>query len=1339
VTPESFLADRKQRNIALDGSRFSAVGAFDGRGTHALEIALATAGGRPRADDLRRAWRARHGAAPNPLLLIAAYQDSGAWKASICGPVGDEPPVETDLDLGLVERIAAAALDQPSRHQAIRFLGGIFAEVESELPGIRNHGMLATHELRDGVPLRADWPAECERARPFLSSHGRELVEKLGFTIDQHSTATTVLSIGDARRAIAVFLEETEEFEAPAARFDSTSPVTHALAYADRAELPWVVVTRGTQIRLYSSRPDVGVGRKGRADTYVEANLALVPDDKAGYVTLLFSSDALKTDGTLTEILETSRDYAAGLGTRLRDRVYEEAVPTLALALAKRHVGDLDEAALDAIYEEALTVLFRLLFVAYAEDKDLLPYRSNGAYRDHALKTRARELAERRAAGPLVFDENATDLWTEVADLWTAIDKGNVERGVPPYNGGLFSTDADVNAAGAALAELKLTNAEFGPALVALLVDEAEDDVVGPVDFRSLSVREFGTIYEGLLESSLSVAPSDLALDIKRNYVPAHNGDEVIVEAGVVYFHNRSGARKSSGTYFTKPFAVEHLLDHALEPALDDHIARIGELVDAGEDAKAAEAFFDFRCVDLAMGSGHFLVAAIDRIEARLSGFLALNPIPQVTAELDRLRAGAYEALGPLGEGVEIEHASLLRRQVARRCIYGVDLNPVAVELARLGIWIHTFVPGLPLSFLDRTLVPGDSLTGIGTLDEAIQALDPEHLPEQPSLFRDEILAVLGRAESALRRLARTSDASASEIADARHAQAEALEAVQPASDLFDLIAAARLGEAAPLTRFDEASLVLNADLAEARNLAQKMRSLHFPVAFPEVFARERPGFDCILGNPPWEEVMVDETTFWSLRFPGFRGQSPVKQRKAIARFRGDRADLVAEYDAEVATMDRLRRALTAGPYPGMNQGNADVYKAFCWRFWQLVCEGGRFGVVLPRSALAAKGSALWREAVLGSAQFTDVTTLLNSGGWVFDDAEPRYTIGLVSVQRTRVANAKVRMRGPFASRSRFDTGIVQPAAALAAADFATWSEGASFPLLPSEKAGGIFLKLRAHPRFDAADGWRARPIQGDFNATTHRGEFSFEPHDGYWPVYKGSSFNLWEPDTGEYFAWADPVAITAVLQRRRERSGMRSGSPFSEFPSDWLCDPATLPCRSPRLAFRDVTRATDSRTVRAALVPPDVIITNSAPFLVWPQGDEHDQAFLLGVLCAMPLDWYARRFVELHVNFHILNSFPIPRPRRSDPLRERVEEIAGTLAAVDDRYTHWAGAVGVSVGGVAEDAQKAELAAELDALVARLYGLNEEDLCHIFETFHEGWDHVPRLERVLACFRELA
>ena len=154
-------------------------------------------------------------------------------------------------------------------------------------------------------------------------------------------------------------------------------------------------------------------------------------------------------------------------------------------------------------------------------------------------------------------------------------------------------------------------------------------------------------------------------------------------------------------------------------------MARLTALLDRGDEAGAGEAFFDFRVADISMGSGHFLVNAVDHIEARLTSFLTEHPLPSVNIELDNLRKAALERLGDGAAGFEgIEQAALVRRQVARRCIYGVDLNSISVELARLALWIHTFVPGLPLSFLDRTLVCGNSLTGIGSLDEAVEAVE---------------------------------------------------------------------------------------------------------------------------------------------------------------------------------------------------------------------------------------------------------------------------------------------------------------------------------------------------------------------------------------------------------------------------------------------------------------------------------------------------------------------------------------------------------------------------------------------------------------------------------------
>ena len=236
---------------------------------------------------------------------------------------------------------------------------------------------------------------------------------------------------------------------------------------------------------------------------------------------------------------------------------------------------------------------------------------------------------------------------------------------------------------------------------------------------------------------------------------------------------------------------------------------------------------------------------------------------------------------------------------------------------------------------------------------------------------------------------------------------------------------------------------------------------------------------------------------------------------------------------------------------------------------------------------------------------------------------------------------------------------------------------------------------------------------------------------DGFWPVYKGASFDLWTPDTEIYYAWADPVPILEFIQSKRQRGGRNSRSAHSEFSMEYLQDRKTLPCYQARVAFRDVTRSTDRRTVIACLVPPKVFVTGKAPYFLWPHGDEKDQAFLLGVLSSIPLDWYARRFVETSLSFFVINPFPIPRPSRENALWQRVVELSGRLACLDDRFAEWAKQVGVACGPLEED-EKEDKIHELDAVAAHLYGLSESQLVHIFETFHKGWDYSARLSGVL-------
>ena len=1317
-----------------------------------LEVVLVESAVRPRAPVLRQAWSKRRAGRASPVLLVVFYPSSDGGRVSLCGPSGEQPVVRHDLDVSQVERLAAVALGEPNHHAATRFLLAALAELDSPVPGLRNVGLLATHELVAGVREMAEWADAVGRSSPLLAERGRRLVERLGYSVQPLGINTSMLTVGGRNRAVAVFCDEDEPFDAPARRFGGASPVSRGLAVADQQNVDWVIFTRASEIRLYAARADTGVGRKGRSETFVEVNLSLLPSDQAGYLHLLFSADALVDGGTFEKILGNSERFAAELATRLRERIYYDMVPALAKAVADRLSRDPSDEELDDAYEQVMLILFRLLFVAYAEDKDLLPYSTNNHYHHHSLKLIALRLLDDRQQGRDRYDERATSLWDDICHLWDAVDKGNDSWGVPAYNGGLFSDDPQLSQAGAELLTLRLTDAEFAPVLARMLIDETPEGQ-GPVDFRALSVREFGTIYEGLLEARLAVAQDDLTVrNVKgqSTYVPARRDDPVVVEAGAVYLHNRLGVRKATGSYFTKPFAVEHLLGNALAPALDDHIERLNRLRQEDNPTGLAEAFFDFRCADIAMGSGHFLVAALDRIEARLSAWLALHPVPAVTGELTRLRNTALQSLGELGAGVDIESSSLIRRQVARHCIYGVDRNRVAVELARLAIWVHTFVPGLPLSFLDHNLICGDSLTGVGTLDEVVAEFEPDADPTVPTLFRTQLEDLLARARSALLRLARTSDATKREIDEARAAHQDAQAAVAGARALFDVVAAHRAGACRLPENYDENTFIRISRTERVVNQIRKLDPVHFPAAFPEVFLRDRPGFDCVLGNPPWEKAKVEKQQWWGRHKPGIRALSVGKMNAVINALQQSRSDLDDAYQRDMDEAKQiaalLRRTFDLGA------GDTDLYQAFGWRFWHLAAEGGAIGVVLPRQALTAPGYQKWRKTVLADGAFADTTLLVNNGKWVFEDVHPQYTIALCSIRKGQAHVGKVTMRGPYASRPAYNNRTA--ATEIPVDEFKSWSETAVFPLVPSDAALDTLRKLRNHPRFDRSDldrfpdspfspRWRARPYRElDAAMDKHRltldsGRAAKTPGSGFWPVYAGKSFDPWEPDTGAYYASVDAQSITAHLQAKRRRGHRNRRSAFSEFDTDWIRDESTLACHRPRILFRDVARATDTRTVRAALVPGEVVAVHTAPSLLWPKGTARDEAYLLGILSSMILDWYARRVIELHLTFNILNSFPIPGlTHEESPVARRVLEIAGRLAAVDDRFAEWAAEVGVPVGSVRDEAEKTDLVCELDACVAHLYGLDESDLAVIYETFHERTDYSERHSAVLEHFR---
>ena len=1419
---------------------------ISGKGSHPLEVRICKSPTRPKISSLKAAQKKIKNGRAAPVLLTVVH----GGQASFCGLSGDHPSVYREIPLPLAEKFCRTALKQANRHKVHQFCSHFLPSIETGLFGLNNRGMFSSYHLLDGVKKSPYW----KKAEELSAEEGtfdferEELLEKLGFHLSPLDNLTYILKSRDKKRALAILLESSENHESRESRFNHQSPVRYALDRADEENMPYVLMIQDNHIRLYKAGKEEGLSPNSQTETSIECQLSLLSKEHLGYLWLIFSAEALSEGGSFEKIREESKRFSADVAENLKERIYDEIVPQIARGVF--HAKDLKKSSsekdLRQIYEMALTILFRLLFIVHAEDNDLLPYNTNSAYKKRSLKQKALELSKLFSKGGQ-RDEEGESHYKETANLWRAIDKGNPEWGIMAYNGGLFSSEKSISKTGFEISKLSISNRFFASALKSLLLMDTEDQGfrlrgLAPVDFRFIGPKEFGTVYEGLLESSLSIAQQDLVLDKDKIYVPVKKPKlsskrsskkianiKVDVKKGELYLHNQSGARKASGSYYTKSFAVEHILDHSLEPALHKHFERLNKLSD---DKEREKEFFNFKVADISMGSGHFLVAAVDRIEKGMADYLDNRPLKAVQSILKKLKTSADKNLQKLSSSnnyFPVENRKLLARHIAKHCIYGVDNNELAVQLARLSLWTHTFIPGLPLSYFNHNLICGNSLLGIGTIEE-FQSEFKDKTDEQNLSFdligREELLA---QAKKPLEEMKILSDSNLKEVARSRKVQQALESSLKDTKALFDVMIYHRIHNKRDINKIEglilawkknPSSIHRSKELKLAQSELKGLQSLHFPIAFPEVFLRERPGFDCIIGNPPWEKVKLEEHAFYARHFPGLRGLSQREREVKYKKTRGKYPHLVKEYKTELSNVTKLKNILRQTSFSQTGSGDSDLYKFFSWRFWHLICaEGGFLGVVLPGNVFSSKGSELFRKEIFKKAT-VNIMMLLNNKKWIFAEVHAQYSIALLSsrkqlkntatplklfpnnglnkrnssninlkshatlsrIQKTSDKNISkhpsdltkfknhfhfekakffqkptnqikektkqnttsstsktIHIQGPFRSLEEFKAGRHTKPLSIAKKEVFSWTNSASLPSLPNKNSLDVFLQMRKAPRLDLNDGksWRVRP-DTELHTTGSKPLMDLKSSEcprGFWPVWTGRSFNIWIPDTGKYYAYADPKKVIPWLYKKRLNGHKNLKSAHSEFSANDIRDQKTLPCFKPRIAFHDVTNSIDYRTVKACLLPPEMFLVETAPYLLFPRGDEKDEAFLLGVLSSIPLDWYARRFVSTHLKFFLLNTFPIPKPNRSHPLWKKVVAIAGRLAAPDKRFASWAKAVGRGEYGPLNEAKKHAMICELDALVAHLYGLSQKQLIHIFETFHKTWDYKARLKAVLKAY----
>ncbi len=583
-------------------------------------------------------------------------------------------------------------------------------------------------------------------------------------------------------------------------------PTKQIANYIYETGVDWGVLTDGRLWRLYN-RNATPVSQ-----TFFELNLVESFDDPDVFHLFyaLFSGEAF-AEGAQEFVLRQSENYWSDIGEDLKDRAYE--------ALAKLCNGfrKIDGALeIKDIYEGSVILLYRLLFVLYAEYKKLLPA-DEGAYSRYSLSEILKEVER---GDPRTFSETRHMLYDRLKHLFRLIDEGDESLGVYQYNGGLFKEAGLPFLPGDFLADHPVPDRHLAEAL--RLIAYAEDKKGRGrhfVDYGELDVRHLGSIYEGLLE-----------------FHPSLN------EGGIELLTDK-GERKATGSYYTPGYIVNYIVENTLGPLT--------------ENLKTPEEVLALKVLDPAMGSGHFLVGAVDYIGRR-----------------------CVEYAGAEAERTEKDY----QREAVERCVYGVDLNPLAVELAKLSLWLHTVAKDKPLSFLDHHLKLGNSLVGARVADlgelpkkgkkkvaATTQNLFIDHLLGIMKGVINEVMGILGRgtenildirekeilhqtAEEHLRPFKAVADTWVSTYFGNDVTADEYAEALAAISRPKELLALPKVGAATTLSHGDEHGV--------------GREFFHWELEFPEVFfdehgrEKDNPGFDAVIGNPPYgSKKMLDEFT----------------------------------------------------------------------------------------------------------------------------------------------------------------------------------------------------------------------------------------------------------------------------------------------------------------------------------------------------------------------------------------------------------------------------------------------------------------------------------------------
>ena len=654
----------------------------------------------------------------------------------------------------------------------------------------------------------------------------------------------TALAVGDAKAWSRDLDRKTQGGGDP---FNNQNPNYQIDFYLRGADKDWGILTNGRQWRLYHRQTSY------RLDSFYEVDLAALLTqnqdlDAFRYFYNLFRRDAFISDPSGTSFLDLvlgeSQQYTVAVSDDLKNRVYDALRLLIGGFLDfPRNRFDRANPPLDEIQTNCLILLYRVLFILYAESRGLLPVENPNYAASYSLAALAETIHETLDRGDLIIP-TISDYWARLRGLFTLINDGWADL-IPQYNGGLFNPTYHPF-----LEENELGNKALAQVIELLTRTEKGERIV----YRDLDVRHLGDIYEGLLEYQPQIADQDLVIVPKKGretVAPKSSPDqEVAYSEGDVYLLTDKGERKETGSYYTPDYIVRYIVENTLAPLCED---------------KTVDEILSLKILDPATGSGHFLVGVVDYLAEEL---ITHPDAPHLTET-----------------GSEDTELAYWRRRVVESCVYGVDLNPMAVELAKLSLWLHTVAKGEPLSFLDHHIRCGDSLIGakIENLSNLPELRRSRRSTSQSQTeipmefpFTDRVATAIGHYLLI--------EETESHTADQIHAKEHQLDIAQQMlrfhKGVADLWTSVYFGNDVSRSAYHQALNALRSQDTDAlenllsyqraQEIAAEKRFFHWEIEFPEVFRdkfgreKDNPGFDAVVGNPPYirQEALGDIKPF---------------------------------------------------------------------------------------------------------------------------------------------------------------------------------------------------------------------------------------------------------------------------------------------------------------------------------------------------------------------------------------------------------------------------------------------------------------------------------------------